>query len=120
VPDSSFPYTTPEEAGLSPEAVDGLVATIRKWVEEWDVVGAEMFLMKDRRMVLHQTVGWRDKEEGLLLNRNSIYRIRSMTKPFTATAFFILMEEGRLSLEDRVARYLPSWQNDFSRDITIR
>ena len=43
-----------------------------------------------------------------------------MTKPFTAAAVFIFMEEGRLSLDDRVARYLPSWQNDSSRDVTIR
>ena len=120
VPDSPFPYATPEESGLSSEPVNGLVATARKWVEDGDVVGAEILLMKDRRIVLHQAVGWRDKEKGLPLERNSIYRIRSMTKPFTATAVFILMEEGRLSLEDPVARYLPSWQNDSSRDITIR
>jgi CubicO group peptidase (beta-lactamase class C family) len=120
VPDSPFPCATPEESGLSSEALDALAAGVRQWVEEGDVVGAEFLLMKDRRIVLHQAVGWRDKEKGLPLERNSIYRIRSMTKPFTATAVFILMEEGRLSLEDRVARYPPSWQNDSSRDITIR
>ena len=58
VPDSPFPYATPGESGLSSEAVDGLLATARRWVEEGDVVGAEILLMKDRRIVLHQTVRW--------------------------------------------------------------
>lgn len=115
-----FPYTTPEEAGIDPEALDGMVEMVRSWVEEGDAVGAEVLLLKDRSIVLHETLGWSDREEGLPLERNSIFRIRSMTKPFTATAAFILMEEGRLTLDQRVSDYLPSWQTEASREITIR
>ena len=118
--DAQFPYTTPEAAGVAPEALDGLVELVRDWVEEGDVVGAEILLVKERRILLHETLGWRDKEEGLPMERNSIFRIRSMTKPFTATGIFILLEEGRLSLDDRVSDYLPSWQAEASREITIR
>lgn len=115
-----FPYTTPEEAGVAPETLDGLMQLVRDWVEEGDVVGAEVLLVKERRIVLHETLGWSDREEGLPMERNSIFRIRSMTKPFTATGIFILLEEGRLALDDRVSDYLPSWQTEASREITIR
>lgn len=119
-PQTHFPYVAPEEAGLSQESLRGLVELARGWVEEGDAIGVEILLLRDRKIVLHETVGWRDKEEGLPLERNSIYRIRSMTKPFTATAIFILMEERRLSLDDPVSMYLPSWQAEASGEITIR
>jgi CubicO group peptidase (beta-lactamase class C family) len=45
--------------------------------------------------------------------------MRSMTKPLVGTAVMQLREEGKLKLEDRVAQYLPSFDNDKSRDITI-
>ncbi|UCC72940.1 MAG: beta-lactamase family protein [Gemmatimonadota bacterium] len=89
-------------------------------MEDRAIVGGEFMLVKDRRIVFHTALGRSDKERGIPLERNSIYRIRSMTKPFTGTAILLLMEEGKLALDDRVSLYLPSWDNDRSREITIR
>ncbi len=46
------------------------------------------------------------------MERNSLFSIKSMSKPFTATAILILEEDGKLSLDDPVSRYVPTFTND--------
>lgn len=117
---SPFPYVAPESLGLSSARLGALVDTMAQWVDEGDVVGAELLLIKDRTIVLHEAVGWKDRERRIPYERNTIARIRSMTKPFVGTCIQMLAEEGKLRLTDRVSRHLPSWDNERSRDITIR
>jgi CubicO group peptidase (beta-lactamase class C family) len=119
-PRSPFQYACPEDVGLPAFELATLVADIQSWVDNEAIVGAEFMLIKDRRIVAHSAVGWSDVERGIPLERNSIYRIRSMTKPFTGTAILMLMEDGELALDDRVSEYLPSFDNDRSREINIR
>jgi len=83
-------------------------------------VGGELLVIANGRIVWHQAVGWSDRERQRPLERNSIYRMRSMTKPFTGAAILILAEEGRLDLDDPAANYLPSFDNERSGAITIR
>lgn len=115
-----FPYLAPEELGLSSEGLKELVAGVQGWVEDGEIIGAELLLVKDRTIVLHETLGWRDRDAALPLERNSFYRIRSMTKPFTGTSILLLKEEGKLALDDPVSNFLPSWRNEASEEITIR
>jgi CubicO group peptidase (beta-lactamase class C family) len=116
LPGSPFQYACPEDVGLHTSDLAALEDEIRSWVENGAIVGAEFMLVKDRRIVAHSAVGWSDMERGTPLERNSIYRIRSMTKPFTGTAILMLIEEGELALDDRVSGYLPSFDNDRSRE----
>jgi CubicO group peptidase (beta-lactamase class C family) len=83
------------------------------------LVGAEVLIIRNDTILLHDVVGRSDKEKGIKLKKNSIYRIRSMTKPIVATAILILLDEGKLSLEDRVASYIPAFDNSKSREITV-
>ncbi len=115
-----FPYASPEEVGLSQANLHGIADQVYQWVAQGEVVGAEVLIVKDRRIVLHEALGWSDRDRGIPLRRNSIYRIRSMTKPFVGTAVLMLNEEGRVVLDAPVARYLASFDNDRSRTITIR
>jgi CubicO group peptidase (beta-lactamase class C family) len=117
---SPYPYAAPEEVGLERGALDALADSVADWVGAGEIVGAEILVVKDRRVVLHQAIGWRDRTAGLPLERNTLFRIRSMTKPFTATSIFLLAEAETLGLEDPVAKYLPSWRNPQSDGITIR
>ncbi|RPJ50375.1 MAG: class A beta-lactamase-related serine hydrolase, partial [Chloroflexi bacterium] len=55
--------------------------------------------------------GWQDMEAGLPLREDAIFRIYSMTKPIATTALMILYEEGRLALNDPVAKYIPGFKN---------
>ena len=54
-----------------------------------------------------ETIGAQDLESGVPMQRDTIFRIASMTKPVTAVAAIILVEECRLRLDDPVDRWLP-------------
>ena len=116
----AFPYAQPEEVGLSSETLSGLGDEIADWVSDDFIVGAEVLIIKDGHAVFHESYGWSDREEGRPMERGSIFRIRSMTKPILGTAVLLLVEEGRLSLDDPAAQYLPSFDTDRARSITIR
>jgi CubicO group peptidase (beta-lactamase class C family) len=113
--DSKQPTTQVRE-----EALQALGEELAGWVANGDPVGAELLVIQYGKKVFHEVYGWSDREEDRPLERNSIYRIRSMTKPLLGTAVLMLVEDGRLALDDSVAKYLPSFDNDRSRVITIR
>jgi CubicO group peptidase (beta-lactamase class C family) len=115
-----FSYTRPEEVGLSSSEMESLADRVHNWAKQDKIVGGELMVFKNRKIVLHEASGWSDRQRRIPLQRNSIYRIRSMTKPFLGTAVLMLAEQGRLSLDDTVATYIPSFDNDRSREITIR
>jgi CubicO group peptidase (beta-lactamase class C family) len=92
---------------------------MEQWVSGGDVVGAELLIVKDRKIVWHEAVGWKDREREIPYEPNTIARIRSMTKPFVGMSIQMLAEEGKLRLADPVSAHIPSWDNDRSRDITI-
>jgi len=115
-----FSYTRPEEVGLSSSEMESLADRVHNWVKQDKIIGAEVMVVKNRKIALHEASGWSDRERRIPLQRNSIYHISSMTKPFIGTAVLMLAEDGRLSLDDTVATHIPSFDNDRSRDITIR
>ncbi len=61
--------------------------------------------------VWFRAYGMRDVERGLPVERDTIFRLHSMTKPITSVALMMLYEEGRFQLDDPVARHIPSWEN---------
>jgi len=78
-----------------------------------------LVVLKNRQIVLHEVVGWRDREARLPMEPNTLFNIRSMTKPVVGTLAQMLIDEGKLSLDDPVAKYLPSFDNVKSRSIKI-
>jgi CubicO group peptidase (beta-lactamase class C family) len=117
--DDAFPPASPESQGLSSEALDALADVVQGYVDRDMAVGAELVVIQDRNTVLHEAFGWRDQEAEEPMERDTIFNIRSMTKPITGAAIQLLIDEGSLALDDRVADYLPGFDNDDARDITI-
>ncbi len=61
---------------------------------------------------VHQTLlGHADRERGLAVAEDTVFRIYSMTKPITSLAFMMLVEEGLVALDDPVTRFLPEWRD---------
>ena len=115
-----FPEAKPEEVDLKSSEIEQFSDLVKKLVEDKKIVGGEILIVKSRKIVLHEAYGFSDKERELPLEKNSIYRIRSMTKPFIGTSIFILEEEGKLSLDDPVSKFIPSFGNDKYGALTIR
>ena len=85
----AFPYTRPETVGLSSEKLDWLSDEIKSWVASGELVGAELLVVKRGASVFHEAFGWSNREEGRPMQRNSIFPIKSMSKPITATAILM-------------------------------
>src|SRR3954467_13251658 len=63
------------------------------------------------KMVHSAAQGWADVERQALIKDDTIFRIYSMTKPITSVAFMMLVEEGRVALDEPVANYIPQWRD---------
>jgi CubicO group peptidase (beta-lactamase class C family) len=83
-------------------------AALQKVVDSGELAGAAALVWRDGEA---QTacVGWRDIEANLPVQRDTIFRIASMTKPITSVAALMLVDEGRIALTDSIARYAPEF-----------
>lgn len=115
----AYPFSTPESQGIASEAVRQVADEVHEYVKNGTVVGGELLIIKNRKTVLHEVYGDRNREDKQPMTRNTIFNIRSMTKPLTGVAMQMLADEGKLRLDDAVAKYLPGFDNDKSSRITI-
>lgn len=118
-PPPAFPPTSPVAVGLSPAALEQLDALIASLVEDDEVVGGELLVIKEGKTVLHTAHGWSDRDEKRPLEPGSLYCVRSMTKPLIGTAILMLVDDKALRLDDPASRYLPILDNDTWRHVTI-
>ena len=115
-----YPKATPESQGLTSADLDAFGAEIEEWVKADRVVGASLLVVKNRNTVYRKSWGWADRESKLPMREDAIVNWRSMTKPVGGTAIQMLIDEGKLAPEDKVAKYLPSFKGSKSRDITLQ
>ena len=110
---------SPWEAGMSEGVLAGGVALYDEAIERGDLVGAVLLVARDGKVVLHEALGWRDKARGIPMERNTMFRMASNTKPPVATAIAMLAEDGKLAYEDLVREHMPPWDNYRAGFITI-
>lgn len=71
------------------------------------IVGCVILIRKDGEEIYARAAGLADREAGIHMQRNAIFRLASVTKPIVATAILRLLDLGMIGLNDRVTRYLP-------------
>ena len=118
-PPARFPSAAPADVGLDPAGLEDLAAFVRGLTDRGEVVGAELLLVFKDKTVLHRAFGWKDREEKVAMEPDTIFCVRSMTKPVAGTAVEILLDEKKLALSDKVSKHLASFDNDRSRSITV-
>jgi len=114
-----FPAAEPASQGVSAAALARLSDLLAGFVEAEEIVGAELLVIKNRRAVMHEVFGHDDLVRSRPLEKNTIFSIRSMTKPLAGAAAQLLIDEGALELTDPVAKHLESFDNDRSRSVTV-
>ena len=103
----SLPTASPEQVGLSSERLERVSRAMRNEIEAGKIPGAVALVARRGRVVYFESFGLRDKASGEPMPKDAIFRIYSMTKPFTSVAAMMLMEEGRFLLTDPVSKFLP-------------
>ncbi|MGI9475003.1 MAG: serine hydrolase domain-containing protein [Rubripirellula sp.] len=82
---------------------------MKSFVKDGVVSGAVTLVARDGKVVHLSGVGLSDLESEEVMKPNAIFSIASMTKPITATALMMLEEEGKLSLDDKISKYIPAF-----------
>jgi CubicO group peptidase (beta-lactamase class C family) len=112
--DAGLPAAHPPDVGMSPEALAGIGPAMRAYVEDGRLAGVVTMVARRGRVVHWNAVGARRLDEGDALQPDDLFRIYSMTKPITSVAAMILVEEGRISLDDPVSDFIPGFA-----DVTV-
>jgi CubicO group peptidase (beta-lactamase class C family) len=104
-----LPTASAESAGMSAERLARLSAGMKQLVDEGKLAGAVTMVSRHGKVVEFDAVGKRDIAANAPMQKDSIFRIYSMSKPITGVAMMILFEEGKWQLNDPVAKYIPEF-----------
>ncbi len=100
---------TPESVGMSAERLGRLDAAMKKLVDDKKVASLVTLVERHGKVVDFQAHGVLDVRKPDLAQKDSIFRIYSMSKPVTGVAMMILYEEGKWQINDPVSRYIPEF-----------
>jgi len=104
---AAFQAAKPEEVGLSRDRLARIAPALTRQIEEGSFPGAVALVARKGRIAYFEAVGQLDPKTGALMSKDAIFRLYSMTKPFTSVAIMLLVEDGRLRLMDPIGVYLP-------------
>jgi CubicO group peptidase (beta-lactamase class C family) len=106
---AELPTADPAEVGIG--RLDRITNLFKTDTEAKRIPGAVIMLARNGKVAYHEAFGIRDPSTGAPMQKDSIFRIYSMTKPITGVAVLMLMEEGKIRLTDPVSKYLPALKN---------
>lgn len=100
---------SPEEVGFLSTRLKRLSDRMNEGVKNNELPGAVVLIARNGKLVMFESYGFRDKDAKIVMTNDAIFRIASMTKPIVTLAAMMLMEEGKLTLADRVSTYIPAF-----------
>lgn len=99
----------PAEVGVDADRLARIDSYLARYVDDGRLPGWQVLVTRRGRTVHSSTYGSRDLEQGLPVEPDTLWRIYSMTKPVTAVAAMQLYEQGLVSLNDEVSRWIPEF-----------
>ena len=109
---SSFPaaHADTARAGFSTERLARVDALLDGYVNDGRIGGIVALVMRDGKPAYEHAVGWRDKDAGQKMTMDTIFRIASQSKALTSVAVLQLMEDGKLTVNERAGKWIPSFE----------
>jgi CubicO group peptidase (beta-lactamase class C family) len=108
-PPQRIPAPLPSST-FSPERLARMDGALQKYVDDGKLAGIVALVLQDGQPVYERAFGWSDKERGVRMTADTIFRIASQTKALTTVSALMLMEEGKLGLNDPVSRFIPAFK----------
>ena len=106
-----LPAARAESVGVSAERLSRLSAGMKDLVDQGRLAGVVTMVARHGKVIDFEAIGKRDIAADLPMEKDSIFRIYSMSKPITGVAMMMLFEEGKWQLNDPVAKYIPEFGN---------
>jgi CubicO group peptidase (beta-lactamase class C family) len=106
---SPLPVAAPEEIGLSAARLNRLTDALRGEIDRGRVPGAVALIARRGKLGYFEALGARDPATAAPMHKDTIFRFYSMTKPIVSVAAMMLWEEGRVLLNDPIAKYIPDF-----------
>jgi CubicO group peptidase (beta-lactamase class C family) len=103
---------SPESAGMSKARLDRIEQHLKdRYIDAGRFPGTQVLVYRRGKVVHSAVQGFADLERKTPVRDDTIFRIYSMTKPVTSVAFMMLVEEGRVALDEPVHKYIPEWKD---------
>jgi CubicO group peptidase (beta-lactamase class C family) len=107
----ALPSAPPESLGFSKTRLALISETLRDDVSKGKLPGAVLLIARDGKVGYFEAFGAVDPQTKAPMPKDAIFRIYSMTKPFTSVAAMMLMEDGKINLSDPVSKYIPAYKD---------
>ena len=107
---ASLPAAKPEDVGLSTERLARIHSMVARHMDLGDITGAVMLVARKGQIAYVDVQGVMDLESKKPMARDTVFRIASMTKPVIGTAVMMMLEEGKLRVDDPVSKYIPEFK----------
>ena len=101
----------PESVGLSSERLERVNELVDRHIEAGSFTGAVTLVARDGEIAHLEAHGLMDLESNKPMVEDGIFRIMSMTKPIVGVAILMMMEEGKVRLQDPVSKFIPEWED---------
>jgi CubicO group peptidase (beta-lactamase class C family) len=106
---ADLPTSTPEAEGMSAEKLAKVGEVMNGFIKDKKIAGGIVLIARNGKVVFQEAYGLRDLERKLPVERDTIFRIFSMSKAITSAAALTLVDEGKLDLDAPVSKYLPEF-----------
>ncbi|WGM40663.1 serine hydrolase domain-containing protein [Caulobacter sp. NIBR1757] len=103
MPDDAFR----RDHGFDPAKLAAVRPTLQGFVDRGELSGLVTLASRGGEVVHAEAIGWSDLESRTPMRQDTLFRIASMSKPITSVAALMLMEEGRIGLDDPISRWIP-------------
>jgi len=111
VPAASVAVGKPEDVGVSSARLKRIGEMVQRHIEAGDISGAVTLVARRGQIAHFEARGSMDLESRTPMTKDAIFRLASMSKPVTAVAILMLLEEGRIRLNDPLSRFIPEFKN---------
>jgi CubicO group peptidase (beta-lactamase class C family) len=103
-----LPMGKADELGFAPDRLTRITEMLKANIDRHDIPGAVLLIARHGKVAYFESMGALDPQEQAPMTKNAIFRIYSMSKPITTVAAMMLFEEGRITLDEPVGKYIPA------------
>ncbi len=108
---SEIKAAKPESVGLSGERIQRIAGVMKQEIHKGSFPGAVVLIARNGKVVHFDAYGYLDGKKEKPMPKDAIFRIASMTKPIVTAAAMMMVEQGKLNLNDPISMYLPEFKD---------